>query len=674
MRLLYSVCDHRNILLENDDDFCNMMDLAAAYGARCVEVSVEDGNCRVSSRFEIGESSSSNGNGGVTSSSHSEIVEDPLEKFCPHHETKRLSADWAYLISHVGQEFRGGVKDFRLSLCKYAIEVGFRFKYLKNDQSRVTAECAFKADGCKWFVHAILDKSNQFFCIKELEKEHRCGATICNSKNSRMSSKLVAEEVLDEVRSKASYKPIDAVRFFRQRYGTTIGYHHAWLGIEMANNDTQGDYALSFNKLRLYAEVAKEKNPGSVVDVECCEDNRFRRLFVAFDACIKGFNYCRPFLCLDGTFLTGRYKGTVLAAVGKDADNGLFPVAYGVVDSETDDNWLWFLLKLRSILSARELTFITDRHTGLVKHVPEVFSNGYHSYCLQHLKNNLRDRMSGRAPNGFRERVVSLFNDCALAPTVLDFKNCVNELFEVGGDRAKEFVASIPVYNWANAYFPSKRYGEMTSNAVESFNNWIVEARKLPVLKCVDTIRVQIMTQMCERKQLSRKLNSVLCPEYDAKLREFFNKGRTWTVFGSSDEVFEVSSLPAVVVDIRNRTCTCCRWQLYGFPCVHAFTALQKNGIDVSNYIDPLYTADAFRFCYDCPIHPVPISTLGVAPVSENSAVILPLILPPKTRRPRGRPKVARIRSRGEKVRQIRCGRCKKLGNHNRKRCKEACD
>lgn len=106
-----------------------------------------------------------------------------------------------------------------------------------------------------------------------------------------MSSKLVAEEVFDEVCSKVSYKPID-VRFFRQRYGTTIGYHHAWLGVEMANNEIQADSALSFNKLRLYAEVAKEKNPSSILDVECCEDNRFRMLFVAFDACIKGFNYC----------------------------------------------------------------------------------------------------------------------------------------------------------------------------------------------------------------------------------------------------------------------------------------------------------------------------------------------------------------------------------------------
>ncbi|KAI8560028.1 hypothetical protein RHMOL_Rhmol04G0223000 [Rhododendron molle] len=50
------------------------------------------------------------------------------------------------------------------------------------------------------------------------------------------------------------------------------------------------------------------------------------------------------------------------------------------------------------------------------------------------------------------------------------------------------------------------------------------------------------------------------------------------------------------------------------------------------------------------------------------------IILPPKTRRPCGRPKVGRIRSRGEKVRQMLCGRCGKLGKHNRKTCKAAVD
>ncbi|KAH7843031.1 hypothetical protein Vadar_011953 [Vaccinium darrowii] len=228
-------------------------------------------------------------------------------------------------------------------------------------------------------------------------------------------------------------------------------------------------------------------------------------------------------------------------------DHGLFPLAYGIVNSETDDNWLWFLIKLKGILSTRELSIITDRHTGLVKHVPKVFSNCYHAYCLEHLKNNLRDRLSGRAPNGFRERVVNLFVDCAHAPTVSDFDNCVKELCEVG---AKEFISSVSYDQWANAYFPRKQYGEMSSNAVESFNSWICEARKMPILQCVDEIRVQIMRQMYERKQLSRKWCSVVCPEMDLLLKNRIDKGKTWPVYGSSDEVFEVSSFPAIVVDI----------------------------------------------------------------------------------------------------------------------------
>ncbi|KAH7865020.1 hypothetical protein Vadar_001258 [Vaccinium darrowii] len=154
----------------------------------------------------------------------------------------------------------------------------------------------------------------------------------------------------------------------------------------------------------------------------------------------------------------------------------------------------------------------------------------------------------------------------------------------------------------------------------------------------------------------------------DIKWRDRFDKGKTWSVFGSTDEVFEVGSFPAVVVDISNKTCSCCRWDLHRFPCVHAITVLQKKGVDMSSYIDPFYTTDAFRLSYELPIYPIP--TLEALEVTTETAVIHP----PKTRRPRGRPKVARIRSRGEKVRQIRCSRCKQLGKHNRKSCKEPCD
>ncbi|KAI8555648.1 hypothetical protein RHMOL_Rhmol05G0189600 [Rhododendron molle] len=158
---------------------------------------------------------------------------------------------------------------------------------------------------------------------REFKKNHNCVGVFASLKNPRMSSKLVAKEIMEEVRTMTNYAPIEAVKFFEKYYGSKISYHHAWFGVEKAGDELYGDYALSFDLLRWYAEEAKAKNPGSVIDVEYCDKtNCFSRIFVAFDACIKGFNYCRPLLALDGTFLKGRYTGTLFGAIGKDGDQG----------------------------------------------------------------------------------------------------------------------------------------------------------------------------------------------------------------------------------------------------------------------------------------------------------------------------------------------------------------
>ena len=53
-----------------------------------------------------------------------------------------------------------------------------------------------------------------------------------------------------------------------------------------------------------------------------------------------------------------------------------------------------------------------------------------------------------------------------------------------------------------------------------------------------------------------------------------------------------------------------------------------------------------------------------------KSFQLLDSILPPLSVRSSVPPKMKRIPSRGEKIRQIKCGRYGKIGNHNRKRCK----
>lgn len=49
---------------------------------------------------------------------------------------------------------------------------------------------------------------------------------------------------------------------------------------------------------------------------------------------------------LDGCFLKGYYGGQLLSAVGQDANNQFYVIAYVVVDAETKENWKWFLTLL----------------------------------------------------------------------------------------------------------------------------------------------------------------------------------------------------------------------------------------------------------------------------------------------------------------------------------------
>jgi hypothetical protein len=92
----------------------------------------------------------------------------------------------------------------------------------------------------------------------------------------------------------------------------------------------------------------------------------FHRLFMSLAAMKKGFlEGYRPVIGLDGCFLKGPYKGILLAAVGRNANNNMYPIAIAVVESETKDSWTWFLECLVSDLGSHEThtspTFISNR-------------------------------------------------------------------------------------------------------------------------------------------------------------------------------------------------------------------------------------------------------------------------------------------------------------------------
>nr|GEV34210.1 hypothetical protein [Tanacetum cinerariifolium] len=51
----------------------------------------------------------------------------------------------------------------------------------------------------------------------------------------------------------------------------------------------------------------------------------------------------RDLLGLDGAFMKGPFPGQVLPALCLDSNNGIYPMAYAIVEAENKDSWTWFL-------------------------------------------------------------------------------------------------------------------------------------------------------------------------------------------------------------------------------------------------------------------------------------------------------------------------------------------
>ena len=53
-------------------------------------------------------------------------------------------------------------------------------------------------------------------------------------------------------------------------------------------------------------------------------------------------------LAINGTHLYGKYKGTVMIAMGYDENNQLFPLVFALTEGENVDKWGWFLACTRN--------------------------------------------------------------------------------------------------------------------------------------------------------------------------------------------------------------------------------------------------------------------------------------------------------------------------------------
>lgn len=139
--------------------------------------------------------------------------------------------------------------------------------------------------------------------------------------------------------------------------------------------------------------MLREPNASTVMNLETGNENRFLYLFIAFDASIKGYSYSRPVVSINATQMNGQYRGELFTAICHDANQKIFPLAFGIGDFENDASWIWFLRRLKENFTERlNHVIVSDRHCSIDREVNEVFPNAFHELCIYHLLNNLKTK------------------------------------------------------------------------------------------------------------------------------------------------------------------------------------------------------------------------------------------------------------------------------------------
>ncbi|XP_057517914.1 uncharacterized protein LOC130798837 [Amaranthus tricolor] len=214
-----------------------------------------------------------------------------------------------------------------------------------------------------------------------------------------------------------------------------------------------------------------------------------------------------------------------------------------------------------------------------------------HRHCARHIYANWNKSFKG-------EELKLLFWTFVKAYNLANFEEAITEMEDVNPVAVDALRKCGP-----HLFFRSfvKLDGEcdvILSNMVETFNNYIMNARSHHLIDMLEDIRTMLIKRLANKKEEGLK-----------KWKE---------------------------VDIENRTCTCKKWDLRGISCCHAVASIFYLHKELESYVDQCYTREAYLRTYEGNINPC----IG----ERHWPKIDKLIDPPPIKIGPGRPRKNRIK------------------------------
>ncbi|CAL8122754.1 unnamed protein product [Prunus armeniaca] len=533
---------------------------------------------------------------------------------------------------------------FKEAVIHYGCKLGRKIWFKKNDKNRVRAACE---EGCPFVIYASRIDESPTLVIKTMNLEHDCSV---DQKLFWMNSTFMAEKYFNELRADPDWSVKGFTAAIQRDFGLEPSSQQIYRAGKKACTLNKCDFVDQFHKLHDYCEKLKKANPGSTVVLKTKMDGdqrRFHRLYICLDACKRGFiEGCMPLIGMDGAFIKGPHPGQLLAAVGSDGNNGMFPIAYAIVEIENKETWVWFiqhLIRDLRIENGHAYAFISDKQKGLSIAIAELIPNAEHRHCVRHFYNNFKGSHPGLT-------LKQILWDAARETTIPWWK-CQMERIKMESEAAWKWLHPKPAQHW-------------------------MKARDKPILQMLESIRTNLMVRMANRRVAAFKWKKSVGPRIEKIVEKNKVESGYCIPILSGDMKYQVTNMEGgqYAVDLGTRSCSCMRWDLCGIPCSHAITCISRRRQDPFDYVDECYKKAAYLKSYNPIISPMPS-------IDQWQRHDPNPLLPPLYKKQVGRPKKKRVREQGEppaatsgnRLRKwvydrFKCSKCGKDG-HNKKTC-----
>ncbi|XP_017978259.1 PREDICTED: uncharacterized protein LOC108662416 [Theobroma cacao] len=337
------------------------------------------------------------------------------------------------------------------------------------------------------------------------------------------SARVIGELISSRVQRNCvtPLRPKEIMAEMNRKWGLQCLYGKAWQAKEYAEILVFGPLEESFQLVPSYFHMLKHEIPALVVI----------RLIVAIDA----------------THLKGRFKGILFVAVCKDANEQIYPLAFGIGHVEDEESWLWFK----------------------------------------------------------REDVAAIFTMAANCYRVIDFDRHMNQLKQLCKP-TYDILMRLGLERWASARSPVRRYKLMTSNTAECINSCLRHARKMTKTVLIECIRCMFQRWLHDWHNEALNLTTPLSPWATDLLNIRFNEACHFFVLAIDRVEFQViGGSKDRVMNLSTKECSFGEFQSDILPCTHAMAAISKCKRAAIEFYSNYYKTRSWAKGYAATIRPI---------------------------------------------------------------------